>query len=185
MFYGKLKVYTVLGLLLCACSTTPSGISSPLETIDKVRALAGYPQSDVVFVETTTMINSPNGDLKVDLYEDEDGRKFFIEPGTSTLVEIDARNLLEGNHSETASTGAALSQPELAERAEQFVRSAVPEFTAAQSDLIYEAGAKGDMFFFTWRSDVKNVFMPPFIQVGITSNGDLFAFYNTIGFANK
>ena len=125
------------------------------------------------------MVNSPTGDLQVDLYQDEEGRKFFVDPTTYIVVEMDARDLLV--YSAGAPNSLLLSKAELERKAEEFVRAAIPEFSSVENSLSYEAGEKVDVYFFTWRvANTKNFFMPPFIQVGLTSSGDLFAFYNTL-----
>jgi hypothetical protein len=178
---AKPKAFIALALLLAACSSANSLAKSPLGAIEQIRTLAGFPKSTVSFVETTTMINSPNGDLQVDLYQDEEGRKFFVDPSTNTVVEIDARDLMPNTHSGIVPVGVAISQAELEKRAEVFVRLAVPNFPSLENSLSYEAGEKGDLSFFTWRvSTTQTYFMPPFVQVGLTSNGDIFAFYNTL-----
>jgi len=127
------------------------------------------------------MINSPHGDLKVECYQDEEGRKFYVEPATNLVVEMDARDLLGVGHSGGELGDQVLPQAELEDRAEEFVRAVIPEFSSLQDDLEYEVGGKVDNFFFTWRLTTNQVyFMPPFIQVGMTNRGEMFAYYNTI-----
>ena len=176
---NKPKAFLALALFLFACSSAGPRANSPLEAIDQIRELAGFPSSTLRYVETTTRVNSPTGDLQVDLYQDEEGRKFFVEPTTYTVVEIDARDTLV--YLVAASNSLALSRAELERKAEEFVRSAVPEFSSRENNLSYEAGEKGDNLFFTWGvANTEIFFMPPFIQVGLKSSGDLFAFYNTL-----
>ena len=176
----KIKVSFALILLLCACSSINPATNSPLEAIDQIRVLAGFPASTLSFVETTNMTNSPTGQLPVDLYQDETGRNFFVDPTSNTVVEIDARDSLL--YDVNRSPGPELTKEELEKKAEEFVRSAVPGFASIEDSLSYEAGQKGDNFFFTWRvlGNPENLFMSPFIQLGLTSSGDLFAFYNTV-----
>jgi hypothetical protein len=178
---AKSKVFLALSLLLCACSSARPAANSPLEAIEQIRILAGFPKSTVSFVETTTMINSPNGDLQVDLYQDEEGRKFFVDPGTNTVVEIDARDLMIAMHSPTQPTAVTMTSTELERRAKAFMHAAIPNFSSLEGSLTYEAGAKVNTFFFTWRAaNPENSFMPPFIQVAMTGNGDIFGFINTV-----
>lgn len=178
------KIFLVSVLFLFACSGVMPQANSPFEAIEQIQTLAGFPKSDVNYIGTTTMGNSPDGHLEVDLYQDEAGRKFFVDPNANIVVEIDARDLLPV-HSPAATNAVAISTAELEKRAGAFVRSAVPNFSSLESDLSYEAGAKGDNFFFTWRmSGTQIYFMPPFIQVAMTSSGDIFAFINTISVSN-
>ena len=161
-----------------ACSNPAA--NSPIEAIRWIQELAGFPTTNLTYIETTVMINSPHGDLQVDLYQDAEGRKFYVEPTTNIVVEIDARDLLGGSHSAGENSDQVLANAELESRADEFVRAAVPAFSSLQNDLIYEADGKGDNFFFTWRQATDEIyFMPPFVQVGLTDIGDLFAFYNT------
>lgn len=177
--FKQFKLLLALIFLLAACSTASPATNSPLDAIENIRKLAGFPESDLIYMETTKMINSPSGDLQVDVYQDEEGRIYSVDPNSKMLVEIDARNLL-GNP-ESGQPGNLISQTELERQAEEFVRSAIPEFSALQSELNYEMGGKGDYFFFTWRmANTEQYFMPPFIQLALTTNGDLFAFYNTV-----
>lgn len=171
-----LVLVTALPLLISCTSPTAS---SPLEAVQRIANLAGYSPSELTYIETTTMINSPHGNLKVDLYQDEQGRKFYFDPNTNTVVEIDGRDLLGRTHS--ASEVSSFSLAELASRAEDFVKAAVPEFLSQRDSLDYEASQKGDLFFFDWRmSPDPSFFMPPFIQVGLTNTGEMFAYYDTL-----
>src|SRR3990170_4012622 len=91
---NKSKAFLASALFLFACSSAGPRANSPLEAIEQIRELAGFLSSTLRYVETTTMINSPNGDLQVDLYQDEEGRKYFVDPTTYIVVEMDARDLL-------------------------------------------------------------------------------------------
>ena len=178
----KSIVFLFVNSLLFASSCSSPAASSPIEAIERIQELAGFPPSELIYIGTTNMANSPHGDLQVKLYQDQEGRKFYVEPATNTVVEIDARDLLGVVRSESGTSGPVLSQADLASRAEEFVRSAVPEFSSLQAGLDYEAGEKGgDYFFFVWRATTDEIyFMPPFIQVVITNRGEMFAYYNTV-----
>lgn len=179
-FLVQSKVLLMLAFLL-ACSGVKPQASSALEAIEQIRMLAGFPKSTVIYVGTTTMANSPAGHLEVELYQDESGRKFFLDPSINTVVEIDARDLFVAMRSPNATEALTLSAAELEKRAGEFVRSAVPNFSSLESDLSYEAGAKGNNLFFTWRAlGTQIYFNPPFVQVALTSSGDIFAFINTL-----
>lgn len=170
--FNSAKLLLIPAVLLAACSQAPR---TPFEAIDKFRELAAIEASAITFVESTTMINSPHGDLKVDLYQDAEGRKYFIEPLTNTLVEFDGRNLLEG-HPDPITDAAGLEQ-----KARDFVVVAVPGFSALEDSLAYEAGDKVGTFFVSWRDETAGPsFMLPFIQVALIADGTVFAFYNTV-----
>jgi hypothetical protein len=86
-----------------------------MEAIDAIRVLFDLPQLPLEFVEMTTMINSPNGDLAVALYQDAEGRKYSIVPGRNQVVEIDARAVL----SSISPAASSLSQDELRAKADR------------------------------------------------------------------
>ncbi|MEJ2303267.1 MAG: hypothetical protein P8Y14_17200, partial [Anaerolineales bacterium] len=173
-----------------ALSLTPAASSKPAQTLAPSRArtgeieaihamgtILGLPELPLEFVETTTMINSPNGDLAVALYQDAEGRKYSVEPEKDLVVEIDARAV----PSAIASDALPLSQDELRAKAEKLVRRAIPDFDSMQAGLSYEEGVKGDYFFFTWRAaDSPGSMNRPFAQIGLYRSGELFAYYNTL-----
>lgn len=165
-------------LFITACSVPQPSPASPEEAINEFQAAAGFQQTDLTFVESSTMGNSPRGNLPVNLYQDPDGRKYFVDPSSNTLVEMDARTLL-GTHANDQSE--MLDQAALETRAEALVRSVIPEFSALQNELTFEAGGKVDNYFFSWKLPIEpGATMPPFIQVAYTAQGELFAFYNTV-----
>ncbi len=175
----KTVIFFLIAFLFASSCSAP--VNGPVEAMQRIQELAGFPTSDLIYIEITTMINSPQGDLQVELYQDEEGRKFYVESATNTVVEIDARDLLGLGHSGGEIGDQVFTQAELEDRAEEFVRAAVPEFPSLQGDLDYEAGGKADNFFFTWRLRTNEIyFMPPFIQVGMTNRGEVFAYYNTV-----
>lgn len=148
------------------------------DAVANIQALMNSSDLNLVFVEMTTMINSPNMDLAVALYQDTEGRKYSVEPRINQVVEIDARAALSSIPSDTL----LLSQDELRARAEALVRVAIPDFESRQAVLSYEEGVKGDYFFFTWRATGSTGFMnKPFVQIGLHKSGELFAYYNTLG----
>jgi hypothetical protein len=112
----------------------------------------------------TSMINSPNGDLAVALYQDAEGRKYSVVPGRDQVVEIDARAVLTS----ISPQALPLSPDELQAKAEAFVRAAIPDFESRQAGLAYEAGVKGDNYFFDRRAvGSPGTVMPPFVQIGL------------------
>jgi hypothetical protein len=151
--------------------------ASQIEAIDAIRTLFDLPQLPLEFVEMTTMINSPNGDLAVALYQDAEGRKYSVAPGSDQVIEIDARAVLAAISPQAPS----LSQEALKTKAEAFVRAAIPDFESRRAGLAYEAGVKGDNYFFDWRAPSSSgAVMPPFVQIGLHKSGELFAYYNTL-----
>jgi len=148
-----------------------------IETINAIRTLFSLPGLPLEFIEMTTMINSPNMDLAVALYQDAEGRKYFVEPCSNQVVEIDARVAL----SSISSDAVPLSQEALRAKAEELIRGVIIDFDSMQATLSYEEGVKGDYFFFNWRATGFTGFMnKPFVQIGLHKSGELFAYYNTL-----
>jgi hypothetical protein len=173
----------ISALLIAACSGFHQSADSPLDAIEAARSAAGFPKLDLVDQGLTSMINSPRGDLQVEQYQDSQGRIFYVEPVSNTVVEIDARTLLDSSHSGGGQN--AICKEELADRAEQIVNSIIPEFSTLKDQLRYEPGEKENVHFFSWYGKMaEGASMPPFIQVGLTDAGELFAYYNTVTIGN-
>jgi hypothetical protein len=123
------------------------------------------------FIETTTMLNSPNMDLTVALYQDSERRSYFVDPQTNRVVEIEARAVLSSISPEAV----LLSEETLSAKAEEIARSVVQGFDTLRAGLFYEEGAKGNHFFFTWRAaDSPGAMNKPFMQIGLHKSGVLF-----------
>ena len=167
-----------------------SNLSSPeqdaqatqIEAINAIRTLFELPDLSLEFVEMATMINSPNGDLAVALYEDTEGRKYYVEPERDQVVEIDARAAL----STISPDAVPLPQNELSAKAMGLIQGAIPNFDLLQAGLTYEESVKGDHFFFDWRAIHSSGSMNrPFVQIGLHKSGELFAYYKTLTLIEK
>lgn len=167
-----LSTWAVVGCVAVGASTNPQ-----TQAINEIRAKLGLPGLALEFVETTTMINSPNGDLKVALYQDGEGRKYSVDPETNQVVEIDARAIL----SSIPSNQHAMTQDQLRALAEKMMTATTPDFDARLPTLAYDEGNKGDNYFFTWtEGNQAGALNHPFAQIGLHVSGDLFAYYNTL-----
>lgn len=151
--------------------------STPPSAIEILRASLGLPQSPLFLVETTDMINSPTGRLKVDIYQDREGRKYSYDPVTNRVVEIDARSLLNSLPNDAPT----LTEEELRLKAAQIFQATVPDILSRQLSLQYEEGGKVDNYFYIWRGQrTPGSMNPPFVQIGLHKSGFLFAYYNTL-----
>jgi hypothetical protein len=134
----------------------------------------------LAFIEKTGMINSPDGSLEVDVYQDSAGRRYSVSAETNQVVEIDARILLP-KHGTNSPNTQTLSVEVLKSRAMKFIKAVIPEFAQLQSTWQYEEGAKGDVYFFSWYAEMTPGSMNrPFAQIGFHKSGLLFAYYNTL-----
>ena len=148
--------------------------------IDEVRSVLALPLSPLEFVKDGSMINSPSGALKVAIYRDAEGRLYSYAPETGRVVEVDARAALPARSTETSSESAG----DLEKMASGYAQSLSPDFEARRSSLAYEAGGKGDSYFFSWYGEIQPGDMNrPFLQFGMSKDGTLFAYYNTLDLA--
>jgi len=147
------------------------------DAIYTIRYALELPELPLEFVETTRMLNSPSGDLQVEVYQDSEGRKYSINPEINQVVEIDARAILLSNSPDIQS----LSSDELKAKALNYANAVIPDFGTLQSSLVYEEGEKGDNYFFSWYGEMQSGYMNrPRLQIGMNKSGILFAFYNTL-----
>jgi hypothetical protein len=174
-----LPLWLCLAALLAACAApaaSPSATPTAAQAIEQFQSAVALPASPVEFVETTAMINSPAGNLSVDIYQDQSGRKFSFDPVTNQVVELDARSLL----SSLSPNADALSLAKLREKAQTLALAYTPNL--ASLDLTYTENQKGDLYFFDWRGQrTGNNVNGPFVQVALHTSGDLIAYYNTLG----
>jgi hypothetical protein len=157
---------------------TVSVTFSPGENaINALRPILGLPDLPLTFVETTHMANSPDGRLQVEHYDDSEGRKFYVDPQTNLVVEIDARN----KFSPRPTPGPVLTSGELLEKAMRIAQAVIPNYEATLSVLTYEDSNKGPNYFYDWRDyNQPVVMMPPFVQIGLYESGELFGYINTL-----
>jgi hypothetical protein len=151
--------------------------NQPSDAINTIRFALELPELPLEFVETTRMLNSPSGDLQVEVYQDSEGRKYSIYPVINQVVEIDASSILLSISPDIKS----LSSDELKAKALNYTNAVIPDFDTLQSSLVYEGGEKGDNYFYSWYGEMQSGYMNrPFLQIGMNKSGILFAFYNTL-----
>jgi hypothetical protein len=162
---------------LAGCSANQDPTKKQIQAIDAIRTRLDLPKLPLTFVELTTMLNSPSGNLLVNNYQDSAGRKYFVNLETNLVVEIDARAVL----SNLPSGAASLSEENITALAQKYISATIPNFKAQQAKWSYETGNKGDNYFFSWYDDNNpTAFNRPFVQVGLQKSGVLFAYYNTL-----
>lgn len=163
-------------------TTSPAAITEEdLPFIQALRSLLALPELPLQFVGEESMLNSPSGTLKVAVYQDGDGRLFSVNRTSHQVVEMNGRNAL----AVIAAQAASPTLDELRARANQIANGLIPDFPTLSQNLVYEEGAKGDYYFFTWRDQNASTTMnKPFLQIGFYKNGMVFAFYNTLNLNN-
>jgi len=175
IFLASALFLAIPGLTGCSPTHAPTNLQE--DAIEAIRAKLDLPNSPLTFVGMTGMINSPDGNLEVALYQDSQGRKYSVEPKTNQVVEIDARSLL----SSISPSAPALSEEAIKAMAMRFISAAIPNFENLQSQWTYEEGGKKDNYFFSWYGEMAPGAMNrPFAQIGLDKTGFLFAYYNTL-----
>jgi len=170
-----LLLVATLGVSGCRAEYQPR---NPQEVaIQSIRSILELPQDPLVFVENTTMANSPNGDLAVACFKDEAGRKYYVDLISNRVVEIDARSVLEN----IPDNAPASSEEEIWSKVDKILPQLFPGSVDQLDLLAFEVNGKVDNFFFDWR-DMNRMgsSMPPFLQLAYHKSGILFAYYNTL-----
>jgi hypothetical protein len=90
------------------------------------------------------MGNSPDGNLSVAYYQDDEDRKYYVDIKTNLVVEIDARSILAS----ISPNAEEKSEDELRTMAEQFAQEIIPNFTDLSKGLSFEGSGKKDNSFF-------------------------------------
>jgi hypothetical protein len=164
------------------CYRSSEGVETQ---IDQARALAAIddflrePSRIVAFREITTMGNSPDGLLRVARFEDDLGRSFLMAVMANRVLEMDP------GLTNPVVEGARLAQAELEARAEALIARELPAFTDLKPSLISTGGVKsGDLYFFRYEYAGGGPWagLPPLAQVGITADGRIFSYLNTLYF---
>ncbi len=173
-----------------ASSSTPPALPTPqstaepnrafqIEAIESLQRHLNIALTPIEFVETTTMVNSPSGDMLVALYQDSQGRRYLVEPTTNRVVEIDARALIPS----FLQSAPCISMDDLRSKAERIISATTDDFPALRQRLAYDEGAKGDFYFFNWvDEDAPGSMNRPFAQISFHCSGELIAYYNSLGF---
>ena len=116
------------------------------------------------------------------LYSDETGTNYYVDIETSLLVIIEPHF---SSHPEIPSSDVK-SMDELRGIARQFAITNSLRLAELETLLLYEEGCKGAICFFRW--DYRNkdwsgtdwAMMPPFLQVGVLTNGQIATYTNTL-----
>jgi len=166
-----------IALALASCSSKPNSTDQQIGAINAIRTKLDLPDLPLKSIGTTDMANSPSGGLKVAQFQDPQGRNYFADPVTDQVVEIDARSILS-----TIPPDAPLkSEAEITAQAQKYIAAAIPGFNTQQASWTYEAGNKGNNYFFSWyAASAAGAMNRPFAQIGLHKSGLLFAYYNTL-----
>lgn len=145
-----------------------------------IRQITGKPDLILTFQRISNIANAPWQNAA--LYIDEIGTKYYVDIETARLAGIEPN--FPGHPDIPAAEAKNLD--ELRGIARQFASTNSPRLAALESTLLYEENCKGDICFFRW--DYRNkdwsgtdwAMMPPFLQVGVLTNGQLATYINTL-----
>ncbi len=145
-----------------------------------IRQIMGKPDMKLTFQSITGLANAPWQSAA--LYTDETGAKYYADIETARLAEIDPNLPSQLN----IPANETKNMDELRGIARQFASTNSPRLAELESVILYEENCKGDICFFRW--DYRNkdwsgtdwAMMPPFLQVGVLTNGQIAAYINTL-----
>lgn len=145
-----------------------------------IRQIMGKPDLNLTFQSIDNIANTPGRSAA--LYTDETGAKYYVDVETARLAAIEPAI---SSHSDIPPADVK-SMDELRGIARQFALTNSPRLSELKSMLLYEENCKIDICFFRW--DYRNkdwsgtdwVIMPPLLQVGILTNGQIAAYINTL-----
>jgi DNA-binding CsgD family transcriptional regulator len=148
--------------------------------ITQIRQTLGNPDLQLTFQGIRGLANAPW--VQAASYTDEAGATYWvaidagrlagIDPSPATRVEVPAVDVQN------------IASVRLV--AEKFASSSSLRFDQLKSGLLYEEGGKGDIYFFRWDARNKDwsgtdwAMMPPFLQVGMSADGKLVTYINTL-----
>lgn len=157
-----------------------------LENVDQdadmalIRQIMGKPDLYLAFQSVDTVANAPGRNAAT--YTDETGTKYYVDIKTARVAAIEPNYPGHPNISpaETKNTD------ELRGIARQFALTNSLRLAELEPLLLYEENCKGNFCFFRW--DYRNkdwsgtdwAMMPPLLQVGVLTNGQIASYINTL-----
>ncbi len=145
-----------------------------------IREILGNPDMHLTFQGIQGLANAPW--INAALYADEMGATYWvaidagclatIDPGLTSRVDVPAVDVK--------------NMDDVRPIAEKFASVSSFRFDEMKNELLYEEGSKGDIYFFRWDSRNKDwsgtswEMMPPFLQIGMSADGELVTYINTL-----
>jgi hypothetical protein len=164
-------------LVVAGCASKQAEANPQMGAINTLRTRLEVPILTLEYVETTSYSNAPSGSLQVEVYQDTAGRKFYVDPISYQVVEMDARALLD----KISPLASVLSEDQVRAKAQRLIAAAIPGFESLRTNWVYEEGGKIDNYFYTWYGQsLGGQINRPFAQIALHRTGLLFAYYNTL-----
>jgi hypothetical protein len=174
----SLTLILMLGsLVLSGCAPEQNSTQPQIAAINALRNQLELPKMPLEFVETSFYSNSPSANLQVAVYQDSEGRKYYVDPLTNQVVEMDARALLD----KISPLASVMSEEELRAKAQGLFKAAIPNFESLRGNWTYEEGGKVDNYFYNWYAgDSADSSNPARAQIALHRTGLLFGYENTL-----
>ncbi len=168
----------IIGFFAMTGCTPEQAVTNPqIGAINTLRSQLDLPKLPLEYVETTFYSNAPSSSLQVEVYQDTAGRKFYVDPVSYQVVEMDARALLD----KISPLASVLSEEQVRAKALRLIKAVIPGFESLQSRWVYEEGGKIDNYFFNWYGEMAaGASNRPQAQIAIHKTGLVFGFYNTL-----
>jgi hypothetical protein len=164
------------------CYRSSDGVETHIDQARALAAIADFlqePERLVGFREITIMANSPDGLLRVARFEDDRGRSYLVAVTANRVLEMDP------GPASLAVEGPRLAEAELQARADALIARELPQFLDLKPSLASTGDVKsGDNYFFRYEYTAGGPWggLPPLAQVGITADGQIFSYLNTLYF---
>jgi hypothetical protein len=148
--------------------------------MDQIRQTLGDPNLELTFQGVQNLANAKG--IKVAVFVDAAGTSYSVAIDAGRLAGIDPPL---GPHINVP----ALEVTPIADirnQAEKFAADSSLRFTALKGQLQYEESSKADIYFFRWDYRGKDwsgtpwAMMPPFLQIGMSADGKLVTYTNTL-----
>ncbi len=154
----------------------------PVAQTELIREILGSPDLSLTFDSVQPLTNA--GAREAATYLDPGGSRYFIDLQTGRFSAIEPG---PGSVREPP-PGEALSMDALRSIATRFAEANSARLAELQQSLAYDEGCKGTNCFFRWDartlpidwSGTEFEMMPPFLQVGVSGDGQIFSYNNSL-----
>ena len=143
-----------------------------------IREALDNPDLQLTFQKISSLANAPS--ISTAVYADEQGALYSVAIDASRLAAIEPAVRTEVPAIEVKGI------EEVRSIAEEFALKNSPRYSEMRTDLQFEEGSKGDIYFYTWRmqgidwSETSWKMMPPFLQIGLSADGKIVTYINTL-----
>lgn len=162
-----------LDLSRSSALSTPEVFEGQEAAIAEIRSFLANGDLNLVFVQLTSMINSPNADRQVAVFNDPLGTRYSVDPSTYALAQIEPSGL-------RVQTAEPIPLDSLRQLAFALAENS-PGYSENAGSLRYEEGIKGELYFFVWvDQDAGWKFNPAQLQVGMLQDATLYTYLNTL-----